>query len=164
VLCREDCRLTDLFSEVLEEVEALAGRRRLSQRVEPQTLAVSADRGLMRRLLLNLVGNAMKFTPDAEGRIQLQASEVEGRVRIEVCDNGPGVPSEHREKIFDKFWQAEIGRRHERHSTGLGLTFCKLVAEEHGGTIQVAESPDCGCVIRLELSPPPDSERIQPSA
>ncbi|MGH7510984.1 MAG: ATP-binding response regulator, partial [Gemmatimonadales bacterium] len=94
-------------------------------------VVVKCDPELVTRVLVNLVGNAFKFTPrESLVRIGLEADD--GRARITVTDGGPGVAPEHRELIFEKFSQAQLGRAAAGRSTGLGLTFCKLAVEAHG--------------------------------
>ena len=74
-----------------------------------------------------------------------------GRVRCTVRDNGPGIPPEHREKVFDKFWQAEARQQGHTYSSGLGLTFCKMVVEAHGGKIGVESEVGAGSTFWFEL-------------
>ena len=115
-----------------------------------QPFVVACDREVMARVVVNLVGNAFKFAPRrGEVRIGLQAGD--GVVRVTVTDNGPGVAPEHREVIFEKFGQAPLGRAGKARSTGLGLTFCKLAVEAHGGKIGVDSSNGGGARFWIEL-------------
>jgi signal transduction histidine kinase len=106
---------------------------------------VPADRELLRRVIQNLVGNAIKFTPRGGTVTVAAAWEGSGlpdrpacdRMRVEVRDTGPGIPPEYRDKIFEKFGQVETRQEGHKLSTGLGLTFCKLAVEAHGGAIGV---------------------------
>jgi two-component system, sensor histidine kinase and response regulator len=112
-------------------------------------VVVGCDPDLISRVLVNLVGNAFKFTPrDSEIRIGVAAHD--GLARITVADGGGGVAPEHRELIFEKFGQTAIGRAAAGRSTGLGLTFCKLAVEAHGGRIGV-ENADGGACFWVEL-------------
>lgn len=116
-------------------------------------LLVDAD--LMRRVLANLLDNAIKFTPDG-GHIKLWArlNEEENAVELGVSDTGPGIPPEAQARLFKKFEQ-HISRQGRRRGSGLGLPFCKLAVEAHGGTISVQSTPGAGTTftIRLPLAP-----------
>lgn len=99
---------------------------------------VDADGSRIRRVFDNLVHNAVKFTPKG-GRVDVGAEPVrgDGAIRFWVADTGRGIAPEHRAKIFEKFAQLGEGARDSRASTGLGLAFCKLAVEAHGGSIWV---------------------------
>ena len=136
---------------LLKEVESLAQYRGhdLSWECAPD-LEVAADQELLRRLLLNLLDNALKYsTPGCCTRLAAQGTE--GGVRIEVRDQGRGIPEQMREQIFQRFVRLEEGHPGTRSSSGLGLAFCQLVAEAHQGRIWVEENPPQGSVFMLEL-------------
>ena len=97
---------------------------------------IRADEEKLRQIVVNLVGNAIKFTQDG-GEIKLSAVCGEDTLTFGVSDNGPGIPPEDRDRIFEKFGQVESRKSGRKHSTGLGLTFCKMVVEAHGGRIWV---------------------------
>ncbi len=99
-------------------------------------MTASYDAEFMTRVVANLVGNALKFTPE-EGTVVIRVrSDGEG-ARLEVQDSGPGIPPEYQARIFEKFGQVEPREGKHMLSTGLGLTFCKLIVEAHGGEIGV---------------------------
>ena len=100
------------------------------------------DPDLLSRVVVNLVGNAFKFTPSG-GRVSVGLVSEADRVRITITDNGPGIPPEFRGKVFEKFGQSPLGQRSGSRSSGIGLTFCKLAVEAHGGRIGL-ESPQSG--------------------
>lgn len=104
---------------------------------------------LTRRVLDNLVTNALKHTP-AEGRIRISVTEGPA-VRVAVRDEGPGIPEEARERIFDKFETVSARPARTYHSVGLGLAFCKMAVEAHGGSIGVDCGPEGGSVFWFEL-------------
>jgi signal transduction histidine kinase len=95
---------------------------------------VFCDFEIIRRVIENLVGNAIKFTP-ATGEVRISISTENGTTRVSVADNGPGIPAEYHEKIFQKFGQAQS--QNKNFGIGLGLTFCKLAVEAHGGCLGV---------------------------
>ena len=118
--------------------------------IAPQPFVVACDRDLVMRVVANLVGNAFKFSPrKGEVRVGLEGSG--GVVRVTVSDNGPGVEPAHQTVIFEKFGQAPLGRAGKARSTGLGLTFCKLAVEAHGGKIGVDSSNGGGARFWIEL-------------
>lgn len=102
-----------------------------------------ADEDLLRRVLINLLGNAIKFTP-RNGQITLGIQARESEVLMWVRDTGEGVPLEDQERIFEKFGQVESRKAGRKMSTGLGLTFCKLAVEAHGGRIWLESEPGVG--------------------
>ncbi len=117
---------------------------------------VKADRDMIERVVLNLLDNALKYT-DPGTLIRLRASvqpaagkQREDMVCISVADNGPGVPPEYKQAIFDRFAQIP-GRKGRRRSAGLGLAFCKMAVESHGGTIWVEDNQDHGSVFSFTL-------------
>ena len=129
-----------LVSEAVEAVAPLARARGvlLETRVQPEMPNVFLDAEKIRRVLVNLLGNAIKFTPRG-GRVEVSAEwrTVEKQMLFGVSDTGEGIPKAYHQRIFDKFGQVETRKEGRKMSTGLGLTFCKLVAEAHGGSISV---------------------------
>jgi len=144
-------RLYQWIPALLKEVESLAQYRGHDLSWEcPPDLEVEADQEFLRRLLLNLLDNALKYsTPGCCTRLEAQPTE--GGVRIEVRDQGRGIPEHMREQIFQRFVRLEEGQPGTRSSSGLGLAFCQLVAEAHQGRIWVEENPPQGSVFMLEL-------------
>jgi signal transduction histidine kinase len=92
----------------------------------------------------NLIGNAFKYTEERSGRIRIDGCAENGWAWVHVIDNGEGVPDAYKDKIFAKFAQAPDAKRALRKGTGLGLAFCRLVVEAHGGEIAVQDAPDGG--------------------
>ena len=123
--------------------------------VVPETMpAVMADFGLLRHLLDNLVGNAVKYSwPGQTPRIEISVhSQRNGMVLVEVADQGIGIPADDRPKVFDAFHRcANTG---SRLGTGLGLAICKRIAERHGGTIGVDTGADGGSRFWFTLRQP----------
>ncbi len=117
------------------------------------------DRDKVERVFTNLIDNALKFTPE-DGQIILRASlsnhvpdgvDAEDRYMLcEVLDSGPGIPEEYRERIFDRFAQVR-GREGRRRGSGLGLAFCRMVVEAHGGKIWAQDRPEGGSVFKFTL-------------
>ncbi len=116
---------------------------------EPPVM-IRCDVALTERVLANLISNAVKFSP-AGSVIRVAAVVQHGRVRIEVHDSGPGVDPAHRQLIFEKFGQVRLRREHGRRSYGLGLSFCRLVVEAHGGEIGVEDGAARGSIFWFTL-------------
>ncbi len=123
---------------VVEACQTLAADRRIVL-VAPEPVLASYDKDLVGRILTNLVGNALKFTP-VEEDVRITVSRVGSSARFAVTDQGPGIPAEYREKIFEKYTQLEGEKR--KYGTGLGLTFCKLAVAAHEGEIGVESIPE----------------------
>lgn len=113
---------------------------------------------MIERVVLNLVDNALKYT--TQGSVVTVQASYKGMIRVEVIDNGPGIPDEYKDNIFDRFTRVP-GQKSQRRSTGLGLTFCKLAIESHGGRIWVEDNPEGGSIFAFTLPVaqiPPDTE------
>ena len=105
---------------------------------------------LVEQALFNVLENAAKFSPH-DAAIIIEASDVDGQLRIDVRDRGPGIPEDERGRIFDMFYSVERGDR-GRHGTGLGLTICQGMIGAHGGSVAALPPPDGqGTLIRIEL-------------
>lgn len=117
-----------------------------------QTGYVRADADILRRVLVNLLMNAIKFSPEGT-HVRVTVREEVGRVRVGVTDEGRAVPEAYREKIFHKFGQLNSRKEGQKHSTGLGLAFCKLMIEAHGGHIGVTGGADGGNEFWITLPP-----------
>ena len=122
--------------ESVDELESLVGTRQLVREWPEDPVMAIVDRDVVSRVLQNLLGNALKFTP-AAGAITVEVEANDDMVRVAVSDTGPGIPREYRERVFEKFGQVDAVSRGQRFSTGLGLTFCRLAVEAHGGHIGV---------------------------
>jgi signal transduction histidine kinase len=135
-----DLNVGALAAEAMQQVAALADEKRitLAQEIAPDLPRLYADEDKLVRTLVNLLGNAIKFTP-VGGRVTLSAcrSNTEKAILFSVSDTGEGIPAEAFDRIFEKFGQVEERAAGHRGSTGLGLTFCKMVVEAHGGRIWV---------------------------
>ncbi len=145
------CDVGRVISQVASNFEGLAGQRGIVLTVTvPAACDGEIDPDKLQRILLNLLSNAFKFTPDG-GRIRCSASLVGDRLlSIEVADSGPGIPHEFREAVFDRFQQLEPP--HGRHvGTGLGLAIARDLTQLHGGRIAIGEAPEGGALFSVEL-------------
>jgi signal transduction histidine kinase len=100
-------------------------------------------------VLLNLVGNAIKFT-DA-GEIRVTAKAVNGHFYISVTDTGPGIPTDHQKRIFEQFHQVDSSNTKAKGGTGLGLAIAKQIVEMHGGRIWVESTLGKGSTFQMEV-------------
>jgi signal transduction histidine kinase len=141
---------------VYGQFEELAARRTLELQLPENEIVITCDRQLIKRVMGNLISNALKFTGEETGEISISVKKSSGMVRVSVADNGYGISPEYLDKIFDKFAQVQIRKEHKRNSTGLGLTFCKLAVEAHGGEIGVSSELNKGSEFwfTLPLSAP----------
>jgi len=128
----------------------LARQRRVDWDPPSRPVIACCDSEITVRIVANLLGNALKFTP-ADGTIRIVASASRGEARLTVSDTGPGIPAEYHQKIFEKFGQLETRRPGTKFSTGLGLAFCRLAAEAQGGRIGVDSEVDKGSTFWLVL-------------
>jgi signal transduction histidine kinase len=137
---RSDVDLRRLVGEVIAELGVNAESRDVSLRTSLETDRIHADEDLFRRLLTNLVENGIRYAP-RETSITVTATRGPAGTELRVADAGRGVPEDMREKVFNPFVQVEEGERIVAHgSRGLGLTFCKLVVEAHGGHIWIEDA------------------------
>lgn len=153
-LNRSDSNLTAIATETIEELKGMERGRPIE--LEPGSVPpVSCDPVIIRRVLVNLINNGIKHTP-AGSPLQVRLTTTAERARIEVRDHGPGVPEEARTKIFEKFGTLESRRNpnQKRHSAGLGLAFCRLAIEAHGGAIGVESAPEGGSIFWFDLPLP----------
>lgn len=153
-LCRTPGDLVELARSVQVSFGALAAGRRLHL-TGPASVRASYDPGLIRRVLNNLLVNAIKFTPDG-AEVHLALGRENHHVQVTVTDNGPGIAPEFHDRIFDKFVQ--VASSHRVAGLGLGLAFCKLAVEAHGGRIGVTSEPGKGSQFwfTLPVSPTPE--------
>ena len=150
------CDLGALIRTVLAATRPLPGGRTVALDAPEACPAVMADAGLIRRVLQNLLGNALRYTPSG-GAVRMVVTPSGSEVRVAVIDAGPGIAPEHHQRIFEKFGQVEDPDN--RSGTGLGLTFCKLAVEAHGGRIGVESEVGKGSTFWLTLPRPGDSPR-----
>ena len=139
----------DLARATADVVADLGGTLEDVDLVVGELPVVAGDESLLRRLLLNLVGNAVKFrSPDRSLRVTVSAARAGERWRIEVADNGVGVPEDQRERVFEP--TVRLDKRVE--GMGIGLATCRRVVDAHGGAIGVTDGPDgVGATFWFEL-------------
>jgi PAS domain S-box-containing protein len=143
------CAVRPLVWEAVQMLRPLAAERgqRLEWEVADGLPEVHADRERVLQVLMNLVGNAARFTP-ADGEITISVRPLVGQVAFSVRDTGPGIAEEDRERVFEPFWR---GRRAGRDGLGLGLAIARWLVEAHGGTVRADGAEGGGAVLEFTL-------------
>ncbi len=118
--------------------------------ISDEGAVASADPEALEQVLLNLLDNAVKYTPE-NGRISVASRSLKGSVRIEVSDNGPGIETRHHERIFERFYRVDPGRSRKMGGTGLGLSIVKNLVEAMGGSVGVESGSPTGSVFWVTL-------------
>ncbi len=150
---RAEVDLVDIVQDAIRGLGGLVDESAVRVEQPDAPVVLSVDRALITRVVENLLGNSLKFAPiDSVVTIRIRPTPDGGR--LEVSDTGPGIPDEYHEKIFEKFEQLEARENRARASAGLGLAFCKLAVEAHGGTLGVESEPGKSCTFWVELSSP----------
>jgi heavy metal sensor kinase len=148
-LARERVELDALLERVVGQMKAQAGGKHLQlTHVEP--LQVMGDPCWLRQLFLNLLDNALKYTP-ADGRVEVALSHRGDQAVITVADNGPGIAPEHLPYLFSRFYRVDKARSRELGGAGLGLAIAKWVTECHGGSIAVESRVGTGTTFTVTL-------------
>jgi signal transduction histidine kinase len=149
--------VAEIVADSIDAVQASADSKH--QVIETKLAAVlppvMVDGEMIRRVLINLLENAIKYTPQGS-RIEVGAQPQGEVVQIWVQDGGPGIPPAEQERIFDKFTRLRSAAG--QHGFGLGLAYCRLAVEAHGGRIWVESQPDQGACFRFTLPTTPDGQ------
>jgi two-component system phosphate regulon sensor histidine kinase PhoR len=116
----------------------------------PQDLTVRVDPVLMEQAIVNLVENAVKYSPEG-ARIEIKARSAGPDVAIDVIDSGTGIAAEHLPKIFNRFYRVDKGRSRQEGGTGLGLAIVKHIIQYHNGQITVSSVPGKGTTFHIRL-------------
>ena len=150
-LSLDDYSLSDVVHGVVSAVEPLAAEKRLAFKADiaPDLPTGRGDGRRLSQVLLNLVGNAIKFTD--KGEVAIRASATNGAFMVAVCDTGPGIALADQGKIFEEFQQADSSITRKKGGTGLGLSIAKRIIEMHGGRIWVESEPGKGSTFYFTL-------------
>ena len=148
----EEVDMSVLIAETLQSLESLAGNKGVSMTyTAPKTsVVVEADRRRLQQVLVNLVGNAIKFS-EAQRPILVTGEVTNNYVTTEVIDQGPGIPAEALPRLFDRFYQVDISAKRAGGGTGLGLYISKQIIEAHGGHIGVESELGKGSTFFFSL-------------
>ena len=149
------------------DARAQAPDREVTVSEEPGVPDVLGDEHKVRQLMTNLIGNAMRHTPEGSP-IEIVVTAVPGAdggqamSRFEIVDHGEGVPPQLREKIFGRFWRADTSRNRETGGSGLGLAIVQSIVDAHGGSVSVHDTPGGGATFRVDLPSVPPSDDTVP--
>lgn len=140
-----------LFQSVRNHLSSSMMKKQIELHVQmPRSINLLGDEDLLRRLFINLMENAIKYTPE-DGTVGIKVERNERFIQIEVADNGIGIPEEHLPFIFQRFYRVDDSRTRSQGGTGLGLALCKWTVEVHKGTIEVRSAPDRGTTVIVNL-------------
>jgi signal transduction histidine kinase len=149
--------LLPIVQEVSRQAQILQPSRRI-ELFDGMPAPMNANSDAIKQLLWILVDNAFKHTRDG-GHIELRLENGNRAVQLAVADDGPGIPSEDLERIFERFYQSDAARSGE--GTGLGLAIARWIAQEHGGRVYAANNPRGGAAFTVEF--PVDSKVLAKS-
>lgn len=149
---RDSVNLTDFAKGLCSSVQKMADDKRvhLSAEIDAAVNTVVTDRDKLEKILLNLVFNAIKFTP-ANGRVTIRATKDEDSVKIEVIDTGMGIAAANIPYLFTRFWQADTSAQRKYQGTGIGLALVKELVEVQGGSVAVASKEGLGTTMTVRL-------------
>jgi two-component system, OmpR family, phosphate regulon sensor histidine kinase PhoR len=147
-------QLREVVTRVVEDLQARAQLKEMSvENRLPADLFAQADGERLEQVFYNLVDNAIKYGR-AGGHAVIEGREVAaGRVEVTVTDDGPGIPAEARERVFERFYRVDKARSREQGGTGLGLAIVKHIVQGHGGEVRLESEPGRGTSFRFTLPP-----------
>ena len=114
------------------------------------TRAFRGDEDLLRRMVINLLDNAIKYTPDG-GSVSVKLWREDGRINLRVTDNGIGIPAEAAARVFERFYRVDKARSRAEGGSGLGLPIVKWIAEAHQGSVSLESAPERGSSFTVSL-------------
>lgn len=150
---REAVDLGVLAAGALSRLQTLTAQKKLAvhNALTPGTLTTIGDAGQLEQVFVNLLENAVKFTPEG-GRIDLRGSRTPDGIRVEIADTGAGIPEAALARVFERFYRVDPARSREMGGTGLGLSIVKHIVEQHGGSVAVSSpGPGLGSVFSFLL-------------
>ena len=142
--------MEEVVAEALRHVNRLSAQHTIQVRQSEDFILAKMDSRLIIQVVINLVDNAIKYTPPGS-TIDISVTKHDGMVEVSVADDGPGIPDETKQRVFDMFYTINNGIADSRRSLGLGLALCKAIVAAHGGTITVENNMPKGTVFRFTL-------------
>jgi len=156
--------LDELVADCVRNFRTIAQAKQITLTCAPSPeLLVSADEALLRRMFLNLLDNAIKYTP-VGGGVTVACSRVNAVYTVAFSDNGPGIPSSLQPRIFERFFRADESRARQDSSSGgagLGLAICRWIAEAHHGTLELTKSDAAGSTFTFSMPAPDNTGNAQ---
>ena len=142
--------LDDLFRSAVSRLGRRLADHHIAVQMDDPMLMVSVNAQLVERVLVNLMDNAIQYTPKGSN-ITLRGYRKDDMAHIIVADDGPGIPEEAKKHLFDMFYTASCGKSDDRRGLGLGLNLCRSIITAHGGTISVTDNSPHGSVFTFTL-------------
>lgn len=139
-----------LIQGAADELALPVAERQISVLVDVSPCTLTGNERLLHRAVFNLLENAVKYSPTG-GTVLVAGRQADGVFRMEVTDQGPGIPTELRQQIFEPFFRVDDARSRQQGGAGLGLALVRAIAEVHGGAVRVEEAPSGGSRFLLEL-------------
>jgi heavy metal sensor kinase len=147
----EEFYVNDLLAECCRSIQAKASAKKIDLECRcPEDVAYRGDQELIRRLVLNLLENAIRYTPEG-GRVQLNVEDSVRELRIQVADTGVGIPPETATHVFERFYRGDQARSRQNGGFGLGLSIVKWIAESHNGSVELSSEPGLGSTFTVLL-------------
>lgn len=150
---KENINLNEIISQVAKKLLIQAKNKNISMHIAPiqPDISVFFDRDGFEQILLNIAGNAVKYTPE-NGNIWIDVHKENGKINISVKDDGIGIPKEDQARVFERFYRVDKARSRELGGTGLGLSIAKQIAEAHGSTLNVNSEVNKGTEVIITIS------------
>ena len=151
-MVRETVRLDELVADCARAAQVLAKQKGLRLKIDGSLPAITlnGDDEMLKRMLLNLLDNAVKYTPRG-GEIEIELASQNGDAFIMVTDNGIGIPAKEQPRIFDRFYRVDKARSRALGGAGLGLSIARWIVAGHGGSLSVESAPGRGSVFTVKL-------------
>jgi signal transduction histidine kinase len=148
---REHCRIDTLMRQAAESVRALAADAHVTIQATPIELEFAGNPDRLLQVLINLLANAIKFSPPTGATVWLDAERAPGELLLRVRDEGRGIPSDKLEKVFERFSRADEHDERDKRGTGLGLAISRAIVQQHGGHIWAESTPGAGTTMCVAL-------------
>jgi signal transduction histidine kinase len=147
----EEFYLNDLLAECCRSVQSAATAKSIDVICQsPGDVAYRGDPELLRRMVLNLLDNAIRYTPPG-GKVSASLEAANGNLRLQVADTGVGIPPEAAPHIFERFYRGDQARSRQNGGFGLGLSIVKWIADSHRGTVELSSHPGAGTTFTVLL-------------
>jgi len=145
------CNVAELMQQAADSVRTVANSANVRIEIAPTLAQLPADPDRLLQVLINLLANAIKFSPRYGGSVWLDAEDCEGELVVRVRDEGRGIPADKLETIFERFAQVDERSARHKRGTGLGLAISRAIVEQHGGQIWAESAPGAGTTLCVAL-------------
>jgi heavy metal sensor kinase len=147
----EEFYVNDLLAECCRSIQTKANAKKIDLECHcPEDVAYRGDQELIRRLVLNLLENAIRYTPEG-GRVEVKVEDSASELHIQVADTGIGIPPETATHVFERFYRGDQARSRQNGGFGLGLSIVKWIAESHNGSVELSTKPGLGSTFTVLL-------------